>query len=113
MDLEPRSATAHVLPMLAALDQAVDAFVNVLEGRHASVGQRLVILELVKLARPAERANEPRHCRTGKGPAPRSSSKCPVAKRDSRNGAMRSGTEPVATKVAQAAPEAGMDLKPP
>jgi len=67
----------------------------------------------MQLARAAERAVELVHCRTGKGPAPGSSSTWPVSKRDRLYALMRSGGVPVATKVANAAPEAGMALNPP
>ena len=113
MHEQPAAAAPDVLPVLDREFGTINALVNASERAAGTRGQRLVELELAQLARAAERADEPAHWRAGNGPPPRSSSMCPVAKRDKRKGLIRSGAQPVATKVAQAAPEAGMVLKPP
>src|SRR4249920_226090 len=99
--------------MLAALLKAVDAQVRAGKRAFARIRQCLLELELDELSRTAEWTDDVRHCRTGNGPAPRSSSTWPVSKRESLNGAIRSGAAPLATNDAHAAPEAGIALNPP
>src|SRR5512141_2543323 len=113
LQLEPRATAADVLPVLPAGGKAVDALVGLREGTRARVRQRLQEFEFLQFTRPAVGTGQLAHCRTGNGPAPRSSSRCPVANRERRNAEMSSGALPVATSVAQAAPEAGIALKPP
>src|SRR4051812_38206133 len=103
----------NMLPILHTELEAIHPQIYLTERGRIRIRPRLPKLKFMQLARAAERAVELVHCRTGKGPAPGSSSMCPVSKRDRLYAPMRSGGVPVATNVAKAAPEAGMALKPP
>lgn len=114
MHEQPASTALDVLPVFSAVLEARDTFIRLLIRIAVLIGrERLVKHKLAQLTRSTERADQARHSRTGKGPWPGSSSIWPVANRDSRKALIRSGAVPLATNCANAAPEAGMALKPP
>ena len=113
MNEQPHPTAQNVLPML---NTQLGTIHTQIDGREAGGGYirpGLAKFELVQLPRAAEGAMELIHSRTGNGPPPDSSSMWPVSKRDNAYALMRSGGVPVATKVAKAAPDAGIALNPP